>query len=223
MSLTPPVNASGIFTLAPPFAAQLIPGVNYTCIAVRKFADIQKLGIDPYEIFYVPNALSETIYLADVQAGECIVTLRSNGGAFLYVPTSYITSYPNMGGIPYTAIVLGINLGAIPNYVDLSAIKTKISNVVHDSFGVTPDIQQAAISETKNMSIADANAIESARLAAITDNQTDLAKYLEANADLQAALDKIAELEAYIASTIPPFAPTTLGEAFVDVFQGFDE
>lgn len=221
MSLTPPVGASGIFALASPFDVQLIPGVSYTCIAVRKFADIQKLGVDPFSVYYVPNSLSEAIYTADVTAGECIVTLRSNGGTFLYVPTSYITSYPNMGGIPYTAIILGISLGAIPNTLDLTAVKTKISNVVQDSFGITPQIQQAAISETKNMSISDANAIESARLASITDDQTDYAKYLAVNALYQTALDKITELETYIASTM------SIGRDIstvidVDLVDGFD-
>jgi hypothetical protein len=204
VSLTPPVNASGIFTLASPFDQKLVPQVSYTCIAVRKFADIQKLGIDPFQIYYVPNGLDEAKYNTDVNAGECIVTLRSNGGAFLYVPTSYITSYPNMGGIPYTAIVLGVNLGAIPNYVDLSVVKAKISAVVHDAFGVTPVIQQAAISETKNLSIADHTAAESARQAEITDNQTDYAKYLAANNALIAAQAQITALENYIKANLPP-------------------
>lgn len=221
MSLTPPVSASGLFQLAPPFEQELIPGVNYTCIAVRKFADIQKLGIDPYSTYYVPNGLTESIYEEDVVAGECIVTLRSNGGAFLYVPTSYILSYPNQGGIPYTAIVLGVDLGPIPNYVDLTAIKMAISNLVHDTFGVTPQIQQAAISETKNMSIADANAIESARLSEINTNQTDRAKYLASQAQLSAALAKIQELESYIASTLPG-GTADIATILSDTVDGFD-
>jgi len=221
VSLTPPVGASGLFRLASPFEQDLIPGVNYTCIAVRKFADIQKLGIDPYATFYVPNGLAESIYVTDVANGECIVTLRSNGGAFLYVPTSYILSYPNMGGIPYTAIVLGVSLGAIPNYVDLTAVKVAIANVVHDMFGVTPQIQQAAISETKNMSIADANAIESARLAEITNNQTDRAMYLAAQAQLTAALAKIQELESYIATTLPG-GTVDLATVLSNTVDGFD-
>lgn len=221
MSLTPPVSASGLFQLAPPFEQELIPGVNYTCIAVRKFADIQKLGIDPYSTYYVPNGLTETIYEEDVVAGECIVTLRSNGGAFLYVPTSYILSYPNQGGIPYTAIVLGVDLGPIPNYVDLTAIKMAISNLVHDTFGVTPQIQQAAISETKNMSIADANAIEAARLSEINTNQTDRAKYLASQAQLSAALAKIQELESYIASTLPG-GTADISTILSDTVDGFD-
>lgn len=221
MSLTPPVSASGLFQLAPPFEQELIPGVNYTCIAVRKFADIQKLGIDPYSTYYVPNGLTESIYEEDVVAGECIVTLRSNGGAFLYVPTSYILSYPNQGGIPYTAIVLGVDLGPIPNYVDLTAIKMAISNLVHDTFGVTPQIQQAAISETKNMSIADANAIEAARLSEINTNQTDRAKYLASQAQLSAALAKIQELESYIASTLPG-GTADIAAILSDTVDGFD-
>lgn len=204
MSLTPPVNASGIFTLASPFDTQLQPQVSYTCIAVRKFADIQKLGIDPFTVYYNPNGLTQDKFNIDASAGECIVTLRSNGGTFLYVPTSYITSYPNMGGIPYTVIVLGVNIGAIPNYVDLSVIKAKIASVVHDAFGVTPQIQQAAISETKNLSIQDHTAAESARQAAITDNQTDYAKYLAANNALVAAQAQITVLENYIKTNLPP-------------------
>lgn len=204
MSLTPPIGASGIFRLSGPYALLLQTNVSYTCDAVRKMADIVVLGIDPHAEFYAEHSLTYQQYETDLQNGECIVSLRSNGGHWVYVPTSYILSYPNMGGIPYTAIVLGINIGAVPNYLDLSAIKQRIVDTVRETIGVTSTVAQVAISPTKNLPQTDHNAIEASRVANITATRTDRALYLEAVAQRDALTLRIQELEAYIAANLPP-------------------
>ena len=204
MSLTPPVNVSGMFTLANPFSQDVIPNTPYTVIAVRKFADIIKKGEPPYETYYVPRGLTLSDYQRDTAAMECIVTLRSAAGQFIYVPTSYILSYPNQSGVKYTAIALLVELGAIPDTTDLIAVKNRVSNVVRDTFGLTPVIQQVAYSDTVLKSASDHAAIEGARLAAVTEQQTDYAKYQQALATVTAQALKIQQLEAYIRANIPP-------------------
>jgi hypothetical protein len=193
-----------MFTLASPFNQEIVPNTPYTVIAVRKFADIIKKGEIPYETYYAPKGLSYNDYQRDSAANECIVTLRSAAGQFIYVPTSYILSYPNQSGVRYTAIALLVELGAISDQTDLSAVRTKISNVVRDSFGLTPTIQQVAYSETVLKSAADHAAIEGARTAAITEQMTDYAKYQQALATVTAQALKIQQLEAYIRTHIPP-------------------
>ena len=204
MSLTPPIGASGIFKLAPPFQALLNSGVSYSCQAVRRMSDILKLGIDPYGQYYAPYGLARSLYDADLAADQAIVSLRSNGGHWVYVPTSYIASYPNMGGIPYKALVLAINIGPVPDYLDLNPVKSKIRAVVQEMVGVSSEVQSVAISETKNMVQADHNAIEAARQANITNTTTDYARYLEAKAQRDALTLRVQQLEAYIREHMPP-------------------
>lgn len=204
MSLTPPIGASGIFRLSGPYAALLQSNVSYTCDAVRKMTDIIVLGIDPHAEFYSEHGLTYQQYQNDLQNGECIVSLRSNGGHWVYVPTSYVLGYPNMGGIPYTAIVLGINIGAVPNYLDLSVIKQRVVDLVRETIGVTSTVTQVAISPTKNLPQSDHNAVEANRVANITATRTDRALYLEAVTQRDALTLQIQELEAYIAANLPP-------------------
>lgn len=204
MSLTPPIGSSGIFQLGSPYAALLQSQVTYTCDAVRKMSDIIKLGIDPHTQYYLPHSLDRTVYETDLQNGESIVSLRSNGGHWVYVPTSYVLSYPNANGIPYTALVLGINIGAVPNYLDLSAVKARIVDLVRETIGVSSTVTQVAISPTKSLPQTDHNAVEAARVANITATKTDRALMLEMKTQRDALLQRNQELEAYIASLSPP-------------------
>lgn len=204
MSLTPPLKSTGIFSLQAPFQAMLRTNVAYTCRSIRQISDFLKLGQDPYALFYEPNGLTKPAYDAAVTAGEAVVGLQSNGGHWVYVPTTHINSYPDMGGLSYTAIVLGISLGSIPDYLDLSALKTKIQDDVRAVIGITAEVKSVAVSERKLMSQSDHTAIEAARVANITENKTDYAKMLKAEQDLANAVARIAELEAYIIANIPP-------------------
>lgn len=204
MSLVPPLQSSGIFKLSAPYASDLLNQVSYTCVAIRQFKDIQKLGVDPYTAYYVGKGIAIETYNQHVAAGESIVSLQSNAGHWVYVPTAYIESYPNMGGIPYTAIALGITLGAIPNYLDLAALKLRIKEIVFETTGLQSDVKSIALSATKNILQADHNAIEAARLQNVTANQTDRARLLAANSQIASLQQRIQTLEQYISANIPP-------------------
>ncbi len=204
MGLRPPVDVTGIYTLAAPFAQYVVPNVPYTCIAIRKFTDLIKKGEDPYQLYYAPMQMTLQEYQTDFNSGECLVTLRSADGQFIYVPTSKILGYPNQGGISYTALVLGIRLGAIPDGLDLTPLRTKLAAVCHDYIGVTPQIQQAAISKTVQKSAADHAVLEAARQAQITERQTDAAKLLAAQQTIAQQAVLIAQLQTYIQTRIPP-------------------
>lgn len=198
MSLTPPIGASGIYTLASPYSTLYKTGVTYTCKAVRRLSEVIKNGTEPYSAYYATVSLDETTYNTDVANDECIVTLVSTGGDWLYVPTSYISSYPNANGIAYHSIVLAAHIGAIPTYMDLTSLKTKFSNLIRDNIGITPDIQEVVVSKEKMLSIADHNTVEAARVANITDTTTDSAKVITLTAENTSLRQKLTELETYI-------------------------
>lgn len=205
MALIPPIGAAGIYQLGAPYNGLLTTGVSYTCNAIRQMGDFVKRGVDPYTEYYKPYNLSEQVYTNDVQAGVSIVSLRSSGGHWVYVPTSYILSYPNIGGISYTGLVLAANLGPVPDYLDLTALKAKIRDVIIERIGIqTTEITTVAVTEKKLLTQADHIAIEAARAQNISDITTDYSKYLSEKNRADSLQTRLAELEAYVAANHIP-------------------
>ena len=200
MSLLPPIGASGVYQLNTPFAGSLSANTTYTCMAIRRIADIVQSGFDPYESYYQPYGIAKTTYDQHIKADMCIVSLRSAGGNWFYVPSAYIASYPNMGGIKYTSLLLGINLGPVPSFLNLAHVKQKIIDDIRDMIGITSTVTTVAVSETKLLPQEVSNAIEASRQSNISESTTDRAKYLNTLAELAAVRTKVTELENYIAT-----------------------
>lgn len=202
MALIPPVGTAGIYQLAAPFNTLLQTNMSYRCDAVRRIADFLEVGMEPYDEFYLPRGLSRDAYEQDVRNQVCIVSLVSAAGHWVYVPSTYIAAYPDLNGVPYTVMVLGLELGAIPNYLDLTGLKQAVANVVRDTVGVTPTIREVAISAVQKLSQADHDALENARSLAINNSQTDRAKLIATQNQLALLQQQYAQLEAYVRSNM---------------------
>lgn len=176
--MIPPIGTAGIFDLRAPFSAKLQANVSYRCEAVRRVSDLLEVGVDPYEEVYLPNSISRDIYEQDLLNNACIVSLQSSSGHWVYVPTTYINSYPNINGVAYRVMVLGVELGPVPEYMDLTAVRVAVQNVVRDTLGVSPSIKEVAISASQNFSQHDHDTLEQTRASLIQNSGTDRAKYL---------------------------------------------
>lgn len=203
MALIPPVGTSGLFQLSAPFNTKLQANMSYRCDAVRSIADFLKEGIDPFEEVYQPNSLSKATYDAEVAASVRIITLVSSSDHWVHVPSTYITAYPDINGVPYTVMVLGVELGAIPNYKNLAGLKAAITNLVRDTIGINPTVREVVISPVEKISQADHDALEAARTVLITNSQTDRAKLIAKEAELAALRTQVQQLEAYLKSNPP--------------------
>jgi hypothetical protein len=198
MALIPPVGTSGIYKLASPFNTLLQANMSYRCDAVRRVTDYLEVGLDPFVDIYEPRGLSKAIYNTDLLNQVCIVSLVSTSGHWIYVPSTYIASYPDINGVPYTVMVIGLELGAIPNYKDLTGLKQAIASLTRDVIGVMPTVREVAISAVQKLSQSDHDALENARSIAITNSQTDRAKLLTVQHELTVLRQQYAELEAYV-------------------------
>ncbi len=205
MNLIPPIGASGLYRLGQPFDTKVNLNIGYTCMAVRKISDIQALGIDPYAAYYEPYDIPEAKYKEDAASGVCIISLQSGGGIWVYVPSSYIESYPQLNGVPYVGVALMLHLGALPDSLNLTYIKTLVNDVVSASLGVVPQDVQTIVTTPKTLVSQDNHmAAESTRQQNITNNTTDYARlqqYANENAELRS---RIAHLERYILTNMPP-------------------
>jgi hypothetical protein len=200
MAMIPPVGTSGVYTLSGPFTTKLRANTSYRCEAVRRVADLLEMGVDPFEEFYEPIGLSRATYDMDLANMVSIVSLASESNHWLYVPSSYITGYPNINGISYTALILGVQLGAVPNYMDLSGLHAAIKEIVQDTIGVIPNIQTVGVSAAQMLSQTDHDAVEAARQYKITNTQTSRAKVIALTRENASLRQKLQSLEAYVAA-----------------------
>jgi hypothetical protein len=196
--LIPALNATGLYTLRAPFDTVLLPQTSYGCVAIRRLEDIVAAGGDPFDQYFAPKGITRALYETDAAAGCVIVSLQSSSGQWVYVPSTYIASMPEQGGVPYTSMLLGIKIGAVPDSLDLSFLKTKISEIITATLGVSAEIREVANSPKTLLNQTQHSAAESARAAAVTSNQTDYSKFLAAQALADARLLKIQQLEAWI-------------------------
>lgn len=205
---TPSVGVRGLFNLKPPFDSQILPNTAYEVKAVRTLDDlISSSGIDPKDLYYTHNGLDDQ-YDADVQDGVSIVSLAADA-EWIYVPSSYILSMPDQGGIPYTVLALAVMLGPLADSFDLSYLKTSMADLVQATIGITPgEVRTVALSSTTNVSQAEHDRIEAARQALITESDTDRAKLLAMTAERDALAQKVQELEtALLEQMAPPPSP----------------
>lgn len=203
-ALIPPIGTSGIYRLQAPFSAKLQTGMAYRCEAVRRVSDFQEVGVDVYEEFYMPNGLTRAQYEQDLANQVAIISLVASSGHWVHVPSTYILAYPDLGGVPYTVMVLGLELGAIPNYMDLTGVKAAITNLVRDTIGVTPQIREVAVSAVQKLSQSDHDVLENARKVQINNTQTDRARAIDFETKFNALQQQHTALQNWVKQNMPP-------------------
>lgn len=167
---TPPLEAKGRFSLRAPF-----PDVGnkfIEVIAVRLFEDCEAQSEDIFVDYYEPMGLTAADYQSDLSAGAAIVTLADSDGEIMYVPDTYIISYPNMGDIRYAHLVMSISLGPLPSTLDLTAIGTQVKALVQSTIGVDNEVRFHIAPTTDVVSPEQHEANEIARQQQITNRQT---------------------------------------------------
>lgn len=198
MRMTPPIYATGRYTLITPWAIPA-PEQNYTCIAIRSFRDLAAEDIDPFETFYEPMGVTRQTYEADAANSACIITLRSDDAQiYIHVPDTFIESYPESDAVPYSDVVLQVRLPKLPEYFDTDSIAADILQYVDAHVGGDDnEVKVAKFPITERISIADSISLEAARQASITDQDTYYAKWqqaLNASQDLQAEIQVLYQI-----------------------------
>jgi hypothetical protein len=201
--ITPPLYMVGAITLAAPFTNAVVPNLPYKLISIRSLTEIIHNGQNPFEQYYQLFNVSEEKYNQDVLAGVSILTFQASSGTLVEVPNSYLTSLPSAGGIPYTNYLVAVDLGLLPDSLDLAYFTSKVQQLAHDVMGMqNAETKIVAASDTIYMSQEDSKAVETARLAVMATVETDYALYLREKALRASAEQKIAILEKFITDNV---------------------
>lgn len=193
---TPPLGTVGRYTLRTPWSVSTER--VYRCEAIRSFADIVERGMDVYERFYLPTGLGKEAYEQDRRLGANIITLMSDQGPVVYVPDTYIESYPNMAAVTYHHVVLSCSLGAIPEFLDLAYVQQQVANVVRDTLGLTPVVKYHSAPHTEFISPTQHEYLEANRTAALGQVVTDHGRIRTLQNENTALRQQLAALEQII-------------------------
>ena len=177
MRRTPPIMARGRYQLRAPFEAP--PTKIFICYAIRTFKDLYELGEDVYEKYYLPLGLSRTDFQADNDNSVAIITLISDDNQIIYVPDSYILSFPDMGEVKYHRVVLSVDFGVLPEYLDFDHTKEQVGNVASDVIGKMPTVEIHVAPSSGVITPDEHETLESSRLFNVQNQTTDRAKYLQ--------------------------------------------
>lgn len=196
MNIAPPLETKGRFVLKAPFSAD--PTKLYTVIGLRKFMELVGSSVDVFKTYYSPMGLKESDYDNDYKAKATLVILYSEDGGMLFVPSTYIQSFPSQSIPSYGNYVISALLGPFRTDYDFSFTKQKVAEVLSNTLGIEPEMYVDSIGESQVMTVENAEVLEANRQAAINDRQTSYAKLLTKDATITELQAQIAALqEAY--------------------------
>lgn len=198
MSLIPPIGSTGIFKVNAPFNDTIKDTINHTCVAIRRLSDLLNSGLDPFNDYYFLNGLTEEKYKEDITDNVCIVSLQTANGNWFYVPSSFIISYPIVGGVAYNSIALMLNIGAIPDALNISFLRNTLVDMTESIIGIRPTIYTVATAEQTMVNEQAHDLAEMARLSKITKTTTDYSELIKVRNENTELKNKISTLEAYI-------------------------
>lgn len=194
----PAIGNTGTYNLASPYNTLIDPNVNYTCMAIRTIGELIASNKDPYTMAYKPAGISETIYNTAVSQNLPIISLVSDGGNWVYVPANYILSVPLANGVNYQTMGLNIILGLMQQDYDLTNLIDQLEQTILATIGINVTVQPVQLSNSLQVTIDQANTIEAARTALITNNDSAYGLYMQTLNSLNNANAKIQALENYI-------------------------
>ena len=128
------VGVSGKFELKAPWS---VPTEKICTVqAIRRFVDLRRNAIDPFDLAYRPVGGTQQHLQEDEAQLASIVTLISQQGDVYYVPDTRIANYPNTGDYIYKHFILSVSLGALPESYSTAAVEADIRNAVIATTGI---------------------------------------------------------------------------------------
>lgn len=202
-NIIPQLYAQGSFEANPPFDSVVKPASFYKVEDVVTPAQLQARKTDLFKTVWEPAGADDATYQAQLATltnlNGAIIVLSSKNAPDVYVPSTYIKSFPLVDGVIYEHLCVITDCGAVPPaFKDLlnSAID-HFNNYMKDNLGLTnPRTVLGTIQTRGYVPKEQAEAWENTRQQQIQENPSDLIRLNNANATVAQQAAYIAELEA---------------------------
>lgn len=204
--LLPRVNDVAYFEFKDPFDSKVKIVTNsldkrykLTVVSVVGFDDyITQFHRDPFIDVYNPVALSDVEYRQDKNDDIKIITFayRDVDGVdqLFKVPHNYIAAVITSGVVPYTNRTLVLNLGYLPEDLDITHIFSDVGDIVTTMLGVQPTITDISTGEREFIEPKDHTLREEVRKNTVSVKKTLAVQLREAKNDLDAYVKAVKKL-----------------------------
>ena len=191
-NVLPPVDTVGVWKVKLPYTVKA--QLPYWLIAIRMFEDVTRLGMDVYKTYYEPYikdgdlipGTSETFsFQAEIDNGARILTIKSEAGETLYIPSTFVEEYPDTNIVIYRPMIVSLFMGIFREDMDYSILLQALEETVKNYTGVD-DVQCAvhAGPSTSGLSTFDMEALELARENKLALTETNIEKVIRLEAEL---------------------------------------
>ena len=204
-NIIPSYLTGGSFEAVNPFDIVVDVNKYYTLEAIRSVAELQGDNKDIYSLVFQPAGIAQTDYQTYINAlnavaGAGIVVLVGNDGSRVYVPTTYLKSFPLKDGVSYERICLIADLGPCPPSVatELNDVITHIKNYIQANFGLTPTVKLGTMPTIGYVTAEQASVFEATRQNAITNANNDVVTVALQSKTISSQQVYISELEAQV-------------------------
>lgn len=198
----PEVGLKGKIKLDAPYNALIDEHAMYECIGLETLRSMVANGETPFETFYEPYAITRERFQSDHDADVVMVTFQAIEGEIVTVPNSYILSMPDANGVRYRMMILGVGLTAIPDDLDLSVVKTDISNLLLTRLGIASKIEEVVYGPVTLLGHEEHRVVEAARRLKMSEADSDLKRYLDLKASFEELKIRSKALEDFIAQNL---------------------
>jgi len=196
-NLIPAINAAGRFEAAAPFNAVVNQDVYYTVEATRTIHEMEGAKLDMYSLVFQPVGVSPEDFPVVLKrakdAGAIICALLDRNGTPVYVPSTYLTSFPMVDGVSYERMCMIADLGPVPPSMReaMQQVLDHTNQYIAATMGITSTVRLGTIPTVGYVSQNQADAYENTRKENITDSSNDVAK-------VRALTQQAASKDAYI-------------------------
>lgn len=205
-TIIPAVNTVGVWKVKLPYTVKA--GLPYWLIATRMFEDVTKAGVDVYKTYYepfikngdqIPGTSDTFSFDKEVASGARILTLKSEAGDILYIPSTFIADYPDTDIVLYRPMIVSLNLGLFNEDVDFSILAQALQETCLAYAGVG-NVQVAvhAAPATEGLNTSQVSSLETARQNAMGSTETNIAKIVRLEAELAQVRDTNAKLTTVV-------------------------
>lgn len=180
--LTPPIGVVGRFEVKSPFT---VPQNRiYTVKAIRSAVELEMDYRNVYRDYYEPYDVSESVYQRDLENDVHIVTLiakerSGSGNDIIHIPDTFIARFPNDDLVNYHRVILSLDMGILPEHVDLDHLKQSIAELSSDILGKLGKVELYLSEYEGVVTREEHDTQEASRQDNINAAETDRAKYLE--------------------------------------------
>jgi len=196
----PPINVRGLFNFKEPFAT--LEDKYFTVSGTVSIRTLVGQGKDILNDIYLTNGLTQEDYNTDLAANVIIVTLITDRGAQLTLPSQYLLTLPEINTVDYQHVVLGVSLGNIPVAMPLTYLKEQLASITSETVGITPTINEFIVPTEGTVSLDTHTALEEARTLGLGQVVTARGQLDKANAAVVSLQEKVTLLQqALIAKT----------------------